>query len=49
MHAVREGKAYREIVSYAVEKDIDLICIGAHGEGFTLDTLFPVAVEGVQQ
>ena len=39
-HAVREGKAYREIVSYAVEKDIDLICIGAHGEGFTLGTLF---------
>jgi nucleotide-binding universal stress UspA family protein len=39
-HAVREGKAYREIVSYAVEQDIDLICIGAHGEGFTLGTLF---------
>jgi nucleotide-binding universal stress UspA family protein len=39
-HAVREGKAYREIVSYAVEKDIDLICIGAHGEGLTLGTLF---------
>ena len=39
-HAVREGKAYREIVSYAVEKDIDLICIGAHGQGFTLGTLF---------
>jgi nucleotide-binding universal stress UspA family protein len=39
-HAVREGKAYREIVSYAVEKDIDLICIGAHGQEFTLGTLF---------
>ena len=39
-HAVREGKAYREIVSYAVEQDIDLICIGAHGQGFTLGTLF---------
>lgn len=39
-HAVREGKAYREIVSYAVEQDIDLICIGAHGQGFKLDTLF---------
>ena len=39
-HAVREGKAYREIVSYAVEQDIDLICIGAHGEGFTLGALF---------
>jgi len=39
-HAVREGRAYREIVSYAVEKDIDLICIGAHGQGFKLETLF---------
>ncbi len=39
-HTVREGKAYREIVSYAVEQDIDLICIGAHGQGFTLGTLF---------
>jgi nucleotide-binding universal stress UspA family protein len=39
-HAVREGKVHREIISYAVEKDIDLICIGAHGEGFTFGTLF---------
>ena len=33
-HAVREGRAYREIVSYAVEEGINLICIGAHGQGF---------------
>jgi nucleotide-binding universal stress UspA family protein len=39
-HSVREGKAYREIVSYAVEQDIDLICLGAHGEGFELGSLF---------
>jgi nucleotide-binding universal stress UspA family protein len=39
-HAVREGRAYREIVSYAVENDIDLICLGAHGQGFKLGTLF---------
>ncbi len=39
-HAVREGRAYREIVSYAVEHEIDLICIGAHGEGFRFGTLF---------
>lgn len=39
-HAVREGRAYREIVTYAVEQDIDLICIGAHGEGVNLGTLF---------
>ena len=25
---------HREIVSYAVEHNIDLICIGAHGQGF---------------
>ncbi len=39
-HAVREGKAHREIVAYAVEQDVDLICIGAHGQEFTLGTLF---------
>lgn len=39
-HVVREGKAYREIVSYAVEQEIDLICIGAHGQGFKLGSLF---------
>jgi len=39
-HAVREGRAYREIVAYAVEQDIDLICLGAHGQGFKLATLF---------
>ena len=39
-HAVREGKPYREILSYAVEQDIDLICIGAHGKGLSLGTLF---------
>lgn len=39
-HAVREGRAYREIVSYAVEQEIDLICIGAHGQGFRVGTLF---------
>ena len=39
-HAVREGRAYREIVSYAVEKEMDLICLGAHGQGFKLETLF---------
>jgi len=39
-HVVREGKAHREIVSYAVEKKIDLILIGAHGQGFKLESLF---------
>jgi nucleotide-binding universal stress UspA family protein len=39
-HVVREGRAYREIVSYAVEHEIDLICIGAHGQGFRFGTPF---------
>ena len=39
-HVVREGKAPREIVSYAVEQEINLILIGAHGQGFKLGTLF---------
>ena len=39
-HAVREGKPYREILSYAAEHKIDLICIGAHGKGFQFGGLF---------
>lgn len=39
-HVVREGKAHREIVSYAAEQKMDLILIGAHGQGFRLGTLF---------
>ena len=39
-HAVREGKTHHEIFSYAVEHDIDLICIGAHDNEFKLGTLF---------
>jgi nucleotide-binding universal stress UspA family protein len=39
-HAVREGKPYREILSYAAEHKIDLICIGAHGKGSQFGGLF---------
>ena len=40
-HSVREGwRPYREILSYAAEREVDLICIGAHGQGFRLGTLF---------
>jgi nucleotide-binding universal stress UspA family protein len=46
-HSVREGKAYREIVAYAVEQDIDLICIGAHGHGFKLGSLFGTTTDRV--
>lgn len=39
-HVVREGKAHRNIVSYAVDQKMDLILIGAHGQGFKSETLF---------
>lgn len=37
---VREGKTYREILAYADENDIDLICMGAQGTGFGEWSLF---------
>jgi nucleotide-binding universal stress UspA family protein len=39
-HAVREGKPFREILSYAAEHQIDLICIGAHGKSSQSGGLF---------
>jgi nucleotide-binding universal stress UspA family protein len=39
-NAVRVGPAYREILSYAEEESIDLICLGVHGAGFTMRALF---------
>jgi nucleotide-binding universal stress UspA family protein len=39
-HTVREGRPHQEILSYAAGRDVDLICIGAHGQGFQLGTLF---------
>lgn len=39
-HAVKSGQPYREILSYAEENEIDLICIGAHGAGFAMRALF---------
>ncbi|MEW6731785.1 MAG: universal stress protein [Acidobacteriota bacterium] len=32
--SVREGEPYKEILNYAQERNIDLICIGEHGKGF---------------
>ncbi len=45
--AVSEGQAYREILNYAEENHIDLICIGAHGAGFGMRTLFGSNVDRV--
>jgi nucleotide-binding universal stress UspA family protein len=38
--AVRWGKPYREVLSYAKEHEIDLLCMGAHGAGFEMQALF---------
>ena len=46
-HAVSEGQPYREILSYAESNDIDLICLGAHGAGFGMRTLFGSNVDRV--
>jgi nucleotide-binding universal stress UspA family protein len=39
-YAVREGQPYREVLAYAEEQGIDLICMGASGTGFGLHALF---------
>jgi nucleotide-binding universal stress UspA family protein len=38
--AVREGQPYREILTYAEEEQIDLICMGVRGTGFGMRALF---------
>ena len=45
--AVRWGKPYREVLDYAKEQQIDLICMGAHGAGFELQALFGSNVDRV--
>lgn len=46
-HAVSEGQPYREILNYAEKNQIDLICLGAHGAGFGMRTLFGSNVDRV--
>ena len=46
-NVVSEGQPYREIINYAETNDIDLVCIGAHGAGFGLMTLFGSNVDRV--
>jgi nucleotide-binding universal stress UspA family protein len=46
-HSVREGKPHQEILSYAAEWEVDLISIGAHGQGLRLGTLFGSNVDRV--
>jgi universal stress protein A len=44
---VREGEVYREVLSYAAEKEVDLICLGSHSGSFNLQTIFGSNVERV--
>ena len=39
-HEVREGQPYREVLAYAEDHDIELICMGASGTGFGMRALF---------
>lgn len=45
--AVSEGHAYREILDYAEQNEIDLIAVGAHGAGFGMRALFGSNVDRV--
>lgn len=45
--AVLEGQPYREILNYAERNLIDLICLGAQGAGFGMQTLFGSNVDRV--
>lgn len=46
-YAISEGQPYREILDYAEKNDIDLICLGAHGAGFGLRSMFGSNVDRV--
>lgn len=45
--AVRWGKAYHEVLAYALEHEIDLVCMGAHGKHFGAGALFGSNVDRV--
>jgi nucleotide-binding universal stress UspA family protein len=44
---VRWGKPYREVLAYAKEQDVDLVCMGALGRDFGLQALFGSNVDRV--
>jgi nucleotide-binding universal stress UspA family protein len=45
--AVSEGNAYREILNYAEQNEINVISVGAHGAGFGMRALFGSNVDRV--
>lgn len=46
-YIVREGKPYMEILEYADESEIDLICMGVRGAGYGMQSLFGSNVDRV--
>ena len=46
-NVISEGQPYREILNYAQRNETDLVCIGAHGAGFGIQTLFGSNVDRV--
>jgi nucleotide-binding universal stress UspA family protein len=46
-HVINQGQPYREILNYAEENDIDLICMGVQGTGFGMRALFGSNVDRV--
>jgi nucleotide-binding universal stress UspA family protein len=44
---VRCGKAHEEVLAYAKEHEIDLICMGASGSGWSLGKLFGSTVDRI--
>ncbi|HSE26152.1 MAG TPA: universal stress protein [Pyrinomonadaceae bacterium] len=46
-NAVRWGRTYQEVLAYAKEHEIDLICLGANGRDFSLGALFGSNVDRI--
>ena len=44
---VREGQADKEVLDYAEEHDVDLICLGAHGAGIRFQKMLGSTVDRV--
>ena len=47
VNAVRRGRTAEEILAYAKEKEIDIVCMGASGAGFRLGALLGSTVDRV--
>ena len=47
MPVLRWGKPYREVLAYAREQEMDLVCMGALGRDFGLEALFGSNVDRV--